>query len=92
MISELDEESFTINIGPNPSTDFIEVRSDKVLRSDMQILLRDLSGRIARVESLVSGSSQYLIDVSKLPPTSYHLELKTLAGQTLASEKIVVAQ
>ncbi len=88
----LEGTTYDITIGPNPSSDFLEIRANKDLRSNTNVSIRDLSGKLAKKEQLTKGSSLYSIDVSMLQSASYILDIADQSGKSLFTQKIVVAQ
>ena len=88
----LEDQSYEINIGPNPSTDFITISTNKEFGSDLKVLVRDLSGKLVQREQLRKGSVSYHIDVSRLQSASYVIDIADTNYNSLFSKKIVVAQ
>lgn len=88
----LDGISYDISVGPNPSSDFIEIKTDKTLASDVQLLVRDLGGKLIKKVQLKKGSNVYNIDISTLQSASYILDLRDHTNAALVSQKIVVAR
>ncbi len=94
VVNSLSLEGITydISVGPNPTTDYIEIASDKALQTDMSIAVRDLSGKLIKTEQLLKGSDTYTIDVSSLLSASYILDMSDAAGNNLLTKQIIVAQ
>jgi len=94
VVNSLSLEGITydISVGPNPSIDFVEITSDKALKSDMKVSVRDLSGKLIKTEQLISGSNTYTIDVSTLLSAPYILDMSDVSGNHLLTKRIVVTQ
>lgn len=88
----LDGSSFDISIGPNPSSDFIEIKSDKALTQDAQLEIKDITGKLVLKQALPKGSSSYYVDLAALQGATYIIDLGEKNGTTLLSQKIVVAK
>lgn len=88
----LDGSSYDLSVGPNPAIDFVEFRTDKALDSDASVIIRDISGKLIRTETLRKGSKHYSIDVTSLVSSTYMMELTDDAGSLLHTQKIVVAR
>jgi len=88
----LDGVSYELSIGPNPTTDFVELRMDKDLDQDAQVSIRDMAGRLIKSTNLAKGSSLYAIDVMSLAPATYVVEISSQTGAHLISEQIVIAR
>ena len=88
----LEDQVYEINIGPNPTTDFVSIKSNREINTDIEVWIRDLSGRLIQINQLQKGSLHYAIDVSNLQSASYILDITDKAGKSLYSKKIVVAQ
>ena len=84
--------NYDISVGPNPSTDFVEISADKALMTDMSVAVRDLSGKLIKTQQLPKGSDTYTIDVSNLLSASYILDMSDASGKNLLTKQIVVAQ
>lgn len=84
--------TYEINVGPNPSSDFVEIKSDKVFGSDIELTVIDLTGKLIKSVQLAKGSRAYSVDVSELKSASYIFDLKDTSGNSLMSQKMVVAR
>ena len=94
VVNSLSLEGITydITVGPNPSTDYVEISSDKALMTDMSVSVRDLSGKLIKTQQLLKGSNTYTIDVSNLLSASYIFDMSDASGNNLLTKQIVVAQ
>jgi len=93
-VNELSLEGidYEITVGPNPTIDFVEIKSDKALNSEMTVSIRDMGGKLVKTVRLNRGSAVYNIDVSTLLSSSYILDLSDDRGLGLISKKIVITQ
>ena len=57
----IDGTAYELNIGPNPTADFVELRTDQALAANAQVIIRDMSGKLLRTEQLLKGSSYCLL-------------------------------
>lgn len=94
VVNSLSLEGITydITLGPNPSTDYVEISSDKALLTDMSVSVRDLSGKLIKTQQLLKGSNTYTVDVSNLLSASYIFDMSDASGNNLLTKQIVVAQ
>jgi hypothetical protein len=82
-ISDVDANS--INVYPNPATDFLHIDNAK----DSQILLYAISGQL--IFHKLSGSEHEKISLSGIHPGIYHLTIKTSGRSELVSKhKIII--
>ena len=88
----VDGESYEVTVGPNPSSDFLEIRSNRNISNDLQLTIRDLRGQIINTEIFPRGNDFYTLDVSDLQSASYLFEIADENGQSLFSEKIIVTR
>lgn len=88
----LEGVTYDISLGPNPTTDYVEISSDKALLTDMSVAVRDLSGKLIKTQQLLKGSDTYTIDVSTLLSASYILDMSDASGNNVLTKQIVVAQ
>lgn len=88
----IDGTAYELNIGPNPTADFVELRTDQALADNAQVIIRDMSGKLLRTEQLLKGSNYYSIDMSDMQSASYMLEINNMQGDQLLSQQVVVAR
>ena len=88
----IDGTAYELNIGPNPTADFVELRTDQALAANAQVIIRDMSGKLLRTEQLLKGSSYYSIDLSDMQSATYMLEINDTEGDQLLSQQVVVTR
>ena len=89
---DIEGESYEVTIGPNPSSDFIEIKSNKRIANDLMLSVRDLRGQLVRSEIFPRGNDFYTIDVGELQSASYLFEIAEKDGPSLLSQQIIVAR
>ena len=77
-------------ISPNPATDLLNIRYQINKDADVQVLLVDMTGRIAQQNSqnVAAGANQLQVDLSSLPSGFYSVQL--ISNDEVYSEKVVV--
>ncbi len=88
----LDGIAYELTVGPNPAIDFVQLKSDKALGTDMKVVVRDLSGKLVKTQLLTRGNTVYSVDVSALQAASYIFDLSDQNGKNLMSKKVVIAR
>ncbi len=88
----IDGLAYELSVGPNPTSDFIELRTDQALADNAQVIIRDMGGKLLRTQQLLKGSSYYSIDMSDMQSASYMLEINNTQGEQLLSKQVVVAR
>jgi len=88
----VDGVTYDITVGPNPAVDFVEIKSNVSLKNDINLTIRDLSGKLISDEILPKGNRFYNVDVSNFQSASYILEMTDADGHGLLSQKIVVTR
>ncbi len=88
-----DENTATFSevlISPNPATDMLNIRYQINKDADVQVLLVDMTGRIAQQNSqnVAAGANQFQVDLSSLPSGLYSVQL--ISNDQVYSEKVVV--
>ena len=80
----------SLNISPNPATEFVMVRAYNSKSQQMQIMLNDLAGKNLFNESFFApkGNLERPIDVSAMNAGVYFLTLKTSEGSV--TQKVLV--
>ncbi len=84
--------NYDIAIGPNPATDFVEIKADKTLAHDVKLIITDLTGKMIQQERLLKGNKFYNIDVSELQSASYILDITAPNGNNLLTHKLVLTR
>ena len=87
--SELQSLS-SLNISPNPASDFVMVRAYNNTNQQIQLAVNDMSGKILLSETFTAqkGNIEKSVDVSNLTAGMYFLSLKTSEGKV--TQKIIV--
>lgn len=93
--SGLTEQSmgFLRKVFPNPASDFVQFELDLPAREEVQLYLRDLSGRLVAPvirRSLDAGVSKLQWDVHALPAALYTLEVRSGRGSQF--EKVLIVR
>lgn len=78
------ESSFSFNVYPNPTNDFIEI-STQNMKGDLLISIYDINGRL--INNISANQEKVSIDLSFLDDGFYHL--KIISAQTIVSTTIV---
>jgi hypothetical protein len=80
----------SLNISPNPASDFVMVRAYNERSQQIQLVLTDMAGKSLINESFAAlkGNIEKSIDVSNFAAGMYFLTLKTAEGKT--TQKVVV--
>ena len=74
--SELLERKNTVEIYPNPSVDFLNVKIENSTLEKTELVVHSIIGSRFKVEIEKTESAQYRIDVRDLPPGYYLLSIK----------------
>ena len=79
-----DSSKLSVNIFPNPTTDYLKVRSDNVIR-DMNLKVFDMSGKLfhTNVQKNFSGSME--IEVSEYTSGQYYVKIESGTNSFLRS-------
>jgi hypothetical protein len=80
----------SLNISPNPASDFVMVRAYNERSQQIQLVLTDMAGKslINQSFAALKGNIEKSIDVSNFAAGMYFLTLKTAEGKT--TQKVVV--
>ncbi len=73
---QLLEQKNTVEIYPNPSVDFLNVRIENSDLEKTELVVHSIIGSRFKVEIEKTESNQYKIDVRDLPPGYYLLSIK----------------
>ena len=82
----------SIQVGPNPTADFLDVAFDKELQQDHYLVVRDLTGRTLVQDKIQRGSISRKVDLSQLIASSYLLEIISADATLMHRTQIVVAK
>lgn len=71
------EELISIKVGPNPSSNFVDVSADNLKIGPVEVSLTDVSGRRQLAQNLEvnTASLRYRLEVSQLPAGVYFLKI-----------------
>lgn len=80
----------SLNISPNPATDFLMIRAYNSQDQQMQLLLNDMAGKNLLKETFQAqkGNIEKSLDVSNLNSGMYFLTLETTEGKV--TQKIII--
>jgi GH35 family endo-1,4-beta-xylanase len=70
--------SGTVEIYPNPSSNHVNVKADEIIRS---VIVRDIRGNIHKQETI--NKSYGIVRISDLPPAPYILEVTGKTGKSI---------
>lgn len=90
--SDLTDEEISVTIGPNPSSDYIQIRLNERSSSDLYISVRDLNGRIAKTQLLPKGQNDAIVSLSELSAANYIVQLRNNSDSIQISERISVVR
>jgi hypothetical protein len=92
-VNEQAKEELKLSVSPNPASDFVSVRYSLDEATPFAYTLYDSKGAVILGEQLgtqPAGEAQFEFDVLGLKEGLYHLIFR--AGETVASEKIVISK
>lgn len=81
-----------VTVGPNPTTDFIQVNLSANLDEQSSAVIYDINGREVKRTRIGSGENQVRIDVSDLNGASYLVELSGSKAQSIHRQVIMVTR
>ena len=70
-----EEDSFEVQVGPNPASDYVKLNINRASDSDLDIFVRDLAGRIIMDDKLYAGESITQLNIADLAPATYIIDL-----------------
>lgn len=76
-------------IGPNPTTDFVKVKFENEVTTELNVTVISLGGQVVNSTKINAGSIEATIDFSDLPSTVYTLQITDTFGQSVHTEKVV---
>ena len=79
--------NFTVDIYPNPATDYVNIRMNEMPLSKCMIMLSDVTGRIIEMMDVVSSETR--LEFTNLAQGRYFLSVKSQDGKVNESFKIV---
>lgn len=81
-------EDVKITIGPNPTADYIKIRSAQGFNNDAIVVLRDLNGYL--LESMdIAGNTEAKIELSNYTSGAYLIEVTNGVNAKIVTEKII---
>ncbi len=83
---------FQAAIGPNPTSDFVNITLQQTLDTDATVIIRDVTGKQLKVQTITRGDISTQIDLTDVAPTTYLLELIDNQATVLNQTRIVVAR
>jgi hypothetical protein len=86
----LKETSFSINVFPVPTQDFVAVQFNGMNRHGIQIQLFDMKGSLLQTSSIAAGSTISYLDVQTLYNGTYILQMND--GVHTVTKRIVIAR
>jgi hypothetical protein len=78
----------SVQIYPNPASQFLNIDMDVNLDSEIKIEVSDISGRVIHNHSKLDCSNHYMIDVSNYPKGIYFVNI--LSNKNSLTRKIVI--
>jgi hypothetical protein len=80
----------SLNISPNPASDFVMLRAYNSRSQQMQVILTDMTGKnlLNETFSLQSGNIEKSIDVSRFDAGMYFITVKT--GEGKVTQKLII--
>jgi len=84
--------AFDAAIGPNPTSDFINITLENTLEDNSTIIVRDMAGKLVKTSTITQGDIQVTVDLSDVVPASYIVELRDGNSELLSKERVIVAR
>ena len=82
----------SISVGPNPTSDWVEVNLKKGGGKEVKVIISDMSGTIRASKVIHENDHSKVIDVSVLPAATYIIEIIDEGGTVHFTDKLVVAK
>ena len=83
---------FQAAIGPNPTSDFVNITLKQTLDTDATVIIRDITGKQLKKETITRGDVSTQLDLTDVAPTTYLLELTDNQNTVLNQTRIIVAR
>jgi len=83
---------FQAAIGPNPTSDFVNITLEQTLDTNATVIIRDVTGKQIKTQTITRGDISTQIDLTDVTPTTYLLELINNEATVLNQTRIVVAR
>jgi hypothetical protein len=81
-----------VSIYPNPASDLIAVQVNGLVKHDLIVELRDISGKLIEKKALYAGSTIAYFDIQTLYEGVYIVRVQDAGGKDLQNHKIVVSR
>lgn len=91
MKRTLTNDIIDIAIGPNPTSDYLNVNFSSPVEKTTQVHLRDITGKVVRHQTLQPGMQELRLEVNNLAAANYFIEVFNSTEGRLLKEKVVVA-
>ncbi|CAM1343947.1 glycoside hydrolase family 48 protein [Tenacibaculum amylolyticum] len=79
-----------VGIGPNPTSDILNIYVGNEGKGDVEIRLIDLSGRVIKTDLMTNGQQSTQMSLGKLPSGLYILETNDLSINKVQRNKIII--
>ena len=83
---------FEAAIGPNPTSDYVNITLENTLDADATVIIRDVTGKQVKLQTISRGDISTQIDLTDVAPTTYLLELINNESTVLNQTRIIVAR
>ncbi len=87
-ISEATNDSFEVNVYPNPANDFIAVQINGMNKENLLVELFDITGKLVQSNYLYQGTTIAFFDTQRLYSGVYFIKLHGSAG--VSSRKVII--
>lgn len=87
-ISEAENDSFEVNVYPNPANDFVAVQINGINKENLLVELFDVTGKLVQSNYLYQGTTIAFFDTQRLYSGVYFIKLHGSAGIT--SRKVII--
>ncbi len=90
--SSTEVAAFEAAIGPNPTSDYVNVTLEQTQDADVTLIIRDVTGKQLKLQTISRGDISTQIDLTDVAPTTYLLELIDNQATVLNQTRIIVAR
>ncbi len=87
-VSEAENDSFEVNVYPNPANDFVAVQINGINKENLLVELFDVTGKLVQSNYLYQGTTIAFFDTQRLYSGVYFIKLHGSAGIT--SRKVII--
>lgn len=91
IVNEMSNNSFYINVYPNPSNDFITIQCENS-QKDIVIELFDMNGKKLLSQEMPATETQEQLNLHEYAAANYFLRISTKNGELLKTFKIMKVQ